>query len=281
MSDMKSSGLGRGLGALIPQKSVAELAREIGERVLEIPLEKIVPNPRQPREQFGEQGIEDLKQSVATHGILQPLIVVQKGEGYELVAGERRLRAAKAVGLAKVPAVVRTATEQQKLELSLIENLQRENLNPIEEAKAYRALIKEFGLRHDDVARRVGKSRPVISNALRLLELPMEMQQALIAGKIAYSAARALLGLTPEERKRVFDQLMRGEKISSGEIEKKAPPQRRKEDPNLIAAGAQLREALGTKVMVNRRGTRGTIAIEFYSDEELQGIVDRVTRGPA
>lgn len=280
MSDQKSSGLGRGLSALIPQKSAAEFSREVGERVLEIPTDRILPNPRQPRELFGEQGIEDLKQSIATHGILQPLLVIQKGDGYELVAGERRLRAAKAVGLFKVPAVVRSATEQQKLEFSLIENLQRENLNPIEEAKAYRALIEEFGLRHDDVARRVGKSRPVISNALRLLELPTEMQQALITGKIAFSAARALLGLTPEERQRVFDQLMRGEKISSGEIEKKTPPQHRKEDPNLIAAAAELREALGTKVTVNRRGARGTIAIEFYSDEELQGIVDRVTRGP-
>lgn len=273
MSD-RSTGLGRGLGALIPQKSTEEMSRELGERVLEIPINKIIPNSRQPREQFGEAGIEDLKQSILTHGILQPLVVIKKDDGYELVAGERRLRAAKGIGLARVPAVVRTATEQQKLELSLIENLQRENLNAIEEAKAYRALIDEFGLRHDEVAARVGKSRPVVSNTLRLLDLPEEIQQALIAGRIAYSAARALLGVSPEERKRTFDRLMRGEKISSGEIEKQLPPQRRKEDPNLRAAEARLRESLGTKVVVNRRGSRGTIVIEFYSDEELAALLD-------
>lgn len=279
MSNTKPTGLGRGLDALIPQKSTQQLSKEVGERVLEIPVEKIVPNARQPREQFSVQGIDDLKQSIAKHGILQPLVVIVKDDGYELVAGERRLRASKAIGLTKVPAIVRTATEQQKLELSLIENLQRENLNPIEEAKAYRALIEEFKLSHEDVARQVGKSRPVVSNTLRLLDLSEDMQQAIIEGKIAYSAGRALLGLSEVERKKVFAQLMRGEKISTGEIEKKAPPQRRQEDPNLKAAEAKLRELLGTKVVVNRRGDRGTITIEFYSDEELEALLGKLGRG--
>ncbi len=273
----KPAGLGRGLGALIPKKSVEELTKEMGAPVSEIPVEKIRPNPRQPRAAFGEADLGELTDSIRLHGILQPLVTIRSGDGYELIAGERRLRAAKRLGLATVPAVVRTADEQQKLELSLIENIQRKDLNPIEEARAFRALIEEFGLTHDEMARRVGKSRPVISNTIRLLDLAPEMQQALIEGRLAYSAGRALLGVpTDAERFALFRRMMGGEKISSGEIEKKAPPQRRAEDPNLKAAETELRETLGTKVVVSRRGKRGTITIEFYSDEDLRAILNRL-----
>lgn len=275
---MQTSGLGKGLGALIPKKTIAEFSKEIGEQVFEIPVEKIRPNPRQPRREFTAASLEELTHSIRAHGILQPIVVMKTPEGYELIVGERRLRAAKKVGLMSVPAVVRTASDTEKLELSLIENLQREDLNPIEEARAYRALIDEFMLTHDEIARRVGKSRPVISNALRLLDLPAEMQEALINGKMTYSAARALLSVpTDTERWTLFRRLMQGEKIGSAEIEKKAPPQRRAEDPNLKAAEAELREALATKVTVGRRGSRGTIVIEFYSDEELRAILNRIT----
>lgn len=273
--NQKTSGLGRGLSSLIPQKTTQQLSKEIGERVFEVPVEKIKPNPRQPRASFDVQASEELVESIKEHGILQPLIAIKTGDEYELIAGERRLRAAKAVGMETVPVVVRAADEQQKLELSLIENLQRQDLNPIEEAKAFRALYKEFGLSHDIISKQVGKSRPVISNTMRLLDLPQDIQQALIDKKIAYSAARALLALTPAEQRRTFEQLMRGEKVLTTEIEKKAPPQHRYEDPNLKAAEAKLREALGTKVTVKRRGTRGTIIIEFYSNEELASVLKR------
>lgn len=273
---MKSGGLGRGLGALIPQKTTEELSKEVGERVLEVPVDQIKPNPRQPREYFGAQGLDDLMQSIATHGILQPLVVIRQGSGYELIAGERRFRAAKLLGLKTVPAIARTANEQQKLELALLENVQREDLNPIEEAKAYRMLAEEFGLSHDQISARVGKSRPVVSNTLRLLDLPEEMQQALARGVISYAAARALLGVAPAEQRALFARLLTGEKISSLEIEKKIPSVRRSEDPNLKAIEAKLRERLGTKVVVKRQGKRGSIVIQFYSDEEFRILIDRL-----
>lgn len=273
----KPSGLGRGLGALIPKKSIEEMTREVGERVLEIPVGLIRPNPRQPRTDFGAGALDDLMQSIAEHGILQPLIVIKLGDGYELIAGERRLRASKLLGLKTVPAIVRSATDQQKLELSLIENVQREDLNPIEAAKAYKQLIDDFGLGHEEVAKKVGKSRPAVSNTIRLLDLPAEMQQALIDRKIGYGAARALLGVPSEaERLSLFRRLMQGEKIDTKEIEHKAAPQRRVEDPNLKAAETELREALGAKVTVSRRGNRGTIVIEFYSDEELRNVLNHL-----
>lgn len=275
---MKSGGLGRGLGALIPQKSTDELSKEIGERVLEIPLDQIKPNSRQPREYFAAQGLDDLMQSIATHGILQPLVVIRQGGGYELIAGERRFRAAKLLGLKTVPAIARTASEQQKLELALLENVQREDLNPIEEAKAYRVLAEEFGLSHDQIAARVGKSRPVISNILRLLDLPDDMQQALSQGVISYAAARALLGVSPIEQRTLFARLLAGEKISSVEIEKKIQPVRRSDDPNLKAIETRLRERLGTKVSVKRQGHRGAIMIQFYSDEEFRSLIERLNK---
>ncbi|MDP3985427.1 MAG: ParB/RepB/Spo0J family partition protein [bacterium] len=274
----KSGGLGRGLGALIPRKHTDEVADTISElRVQEISVDQIHPNPRQPREHFAEESLEELSRSIAEHGIMQPLIVLRMGNGYELVAGERRLRASKKIGLKTVPAIVRTATDQQKLELALLENIQREDLNPIEEARAYRALSEEFGMSHDEIAKRVGKSRPVVSNMMRLLELPDEMQQALAKGTVSYAAARALLGVaSPEERWALFRRLAGGERISSAEIERRAPTVRRVEDPNLKAVEQRLREALGTKVKIKQRGGRGTITIEFYSDEELGGLVDRM-----
>ncbi|MBI4280728.1 ParB/RepB/Spo0J family partition protein [Candidatus Uhrbacteria bacterium] len=272
---MKPSGLGKGLGALIPKKTAEEFSKELGIRVYELPVDQIKPNPRQPREQFSAQGLEGLRQSIASHGILQPLIVLRSGDWYELITGERRLRAAKLLGLKTVPAIVRTTTEQEKLEFALLENLQREDLNPIEEAKAFRALAEEFGLTHDEIARRVGKSRPAISNIIRLLELPADIQQALINRRISYTAGRALLGVSPEEQRRLFAQLMGGEKISSAVIEEKAVVKRGPDDPNLRAIEAQLRERLGTKVLIRRRGSGGVISIEFYSDEELRAIIDR------
>lgn len=275
---MKSSGLGRGLGALIPHKTTAEelAGAAIGARVHEIQVNEIKPNPRQPREHFSAQGLDDLMQSINVHGIIQPLIVLKTSGGYELISGERRLRASKLLGKKTVPAIVRTATDQQKLELALLENIQREDLNQIEEAKAYKVLSEEFNLSHEQIAERVGKSRPVISNILRLLDLPEDMQQALSGGKISYAAARALLAVPTElERRSLFARLLQGEKISSADIEKKAVPVRRVEDPNIKAIEEKLRNIFGTKVRIIRRGEKGSISIDFYSNEELKSLIDR------
>lgn len=276
--DTKSTGLGKGLDALIPKKvATVGNASSGDERIFEVPIESVRPNPRQPRSDFAPEELNELTTSIRQHGILQPLVVMKVGNGYELIAGERRLRAAKAVGLKMVPVVVRAANEQSKLELSLIENIQRQNLNPIEEARAFKALAVDFYLTHEDIARRVGKNRSVVSNTLRLLDLPRDIQDALTAGKINHTAARALVSLPESDQRRVFLQLMRGEKLTTRDIEKKAAPMRRTIDPNIMAAEAKLREALETRVTVNRRGKRGTILIEFFSDEELKRIMERLS----
>ncbi|KKR04869.1 MAG: Stage 0 sporulation protein J [Parcubacteria group bacterium GW2011_GWC2_39_14] len=277
--NQNTGGLGRGLNSLIPQKNNPPTGRVFDERkgnLLEVSVNEIRPNTRQPRLDFGEQAQEELVGSVREHGILQPLVVIRHEDHYELIAGERRLRAAKEVGLKTVPVIVRTADEQTKLELSLIENLQRQDLNAIEEAKSFKALHEEFGMSHDDIAKRVGRSRPVISNTIRLLDLPGDIQDALIVKRINYTQSRALLALSQIEQRRTFEELMRGEKIISSDIEKRAPPTRRQEDPNLKAAEARLREVLGTKVLVKRRAGRGSIVVEFYSDEELQDLIYKI-----
>ncbi len=273
-------GLGKGLDALIPKKTPGPSPLGGGSEIaLEIPVEAIKPNPRQPRQEFREEELAGLCASIEAHGILQPLVVMKAGDGYELIAGERRLRAARRLGLKTVPVVVRAATEQTKLELSLIENLQRQNLNPIEEAKAFRALSQDFYLTHEEIARRVGRHRSVISNTIRLLDLPADIQQAVAAGQVAYASARALLSLATEERQQTFDQLMRGEKLTTRDIERKTARRRVTRDPNLEAAEARLREKLETRVIVSRHGPRGAITIEFYSDEDLKKILDRLLGG--
>ncbi len=273
--DNRSTGLGKGLDALIPKKTNIMSSSSNDEHVFEISIESVRPNPRQPRTDFAPEELNELTASIRQHGILQPLVVIKVGSGYELIAGERRLRAAKAVGLKMVPVVVRAANDQAKLELSLIENIQRQNLNPMEEARAFRALADDFYLTHEDIARRVGKTRSVVSNTVRLLDLPRDIQDALAAGKINYASARALISLPEIDQRRVFEQLMRGEKLTTRDIEKKSAPQRRTIDPNIAAAESALREALETRVTVNRRGKRGSILIEFFSDEELKRILER------
>jgi len=208
------SGLGRGLGSLIPKKTVtygqnpfatgaaAEDAVVLNDcdRVLKINPARIVINPQQPRTHFNEAALNDLTQSVKQHGIIQPLIVTKKGDDFELIAGERRWRAAKALNLKEVPVIVRAEQEQKKLELALIENLQRENLNPLESARAYQRLISEFNITQEEAAHKLGKARSSIANALRLLSLPAAIQEALAAGKITEAHAKYLLGLEGEDK---------------------------------------------------------------------------------
>ncbi|MBI4139032.1 ParB/RepB/Spo0J family partition protein [Candidatus Uhrbacteria bacterium] len=282
----RQSGLGRGLGALIPQRETAEpeSPRPIAgdeTSVRRIPVDAIDPNPHQPRMHFEHAALEDLVSSIKEHGVLQPVVVTVKSDGrYELIVGERRLRASKIAGLETVPAIVRSATEQQKMELALIENVQRADLNPIEEARAYVRLMEEFGMTQDDVGRRVGKSRPQVANTIRLLQLPESIQHALVEKKISASNARTLLSVpSDDERLRLFDSLLAGQfTVRQTEARVGRTRQPKMADPNLAGLENRLREALGTRVTVTRdpRG-EGEIRIRFYNEEDLQEIIKKIS----
>jgi len=300
-------GLGRGLASLIPPKKNPELASEATSVALphpvsalppttashpdtpvtrEVAIGDIVPNPHQPRLHFDEEKLEELTDSIRTHGVLQPLVVTRLETGkYELIAGERRLQAARRAGLTTVPIVLRGATgEEEKLELAIIENIQRHDLNPIEEAKAYLRLTDEFGLHQDEVAKKMGKSRPTVSNTLRLLTLPVEIQRAIIEQKISEGHAKALLAIENSEKQRALFDLILSEELTVRETEDKARAVsvrshlRMGHDvaPEIAAKEGWLSEQLGTKVKIQPKGKGGKITIEFYSNEELNGILGRL-----
>ncbi|TAK04967.1 ParB/RepB/Spo0J family partition protein [Patescibacteria group bacterium] len=283
-------GLGRGLGSLIPSgppsapppQPAASPSAAASAGVLRVDIDQIRPNPQQPREHFAHRDLDDLIASIKRHGILQPLVVTKTADGYELIAGERRLRAARMAGLTDVPVIVRSAEEQDKLELALVENIQRADLNPIEEARAYRKLIDDYDLTQEIVAERLGKSRPQVANTLRLLDLPEEVQSAVREGRVPVTAARALLALEgPEQQLAWWKRLTQGDMtvrdVERGVRAAKGLPART--DPNLAAAEEQLRAALGTKVDIHKRGPSGRIAIAFFSDEELDALVRRLAAG--
>ncbi|MBI2484858.1 ParB/RepB/Spo0J family partition protein [Candidatus Uhrbacteria bacterium] len=274
------SGLARGLGALLPQKEsltsqvLPELAKD---GMQEIPVAKISENPFQPRKHFSASEMDDLMVSIKEHGILQPLIVTRRGDGFELIAGERRLRAARDLGMAQVPAVVRTASDQEKLELALIENIQRQQLGALEEAVAYKALIEEFNLTQAAAAERVGKSRSEVANTMRLLDLPEAMKSALRDGKITRTHARTLLSETdPAKRETLFQAMLAGGLtvrqaeghvgIGTKRLGKKGA------DPNLAAHAAKLREVFGTKVEIDTN----KVSFFYYSKEELRDLLSRL-----
>lgn len=283
--------LGRGLGSLIPQKHPPEprkssLTEEVipsaRREVADIEIVLIKANPRQPRVRFSPGDLEDLVNSIREHGILQPLVVTKSEEGYELVAGERRLRASTLLGLKTVPAIVREATEQQKLEWALIENVQRQDLDAMEEAVAYAALLEEFQLTQEEVAKRVGKSRSAIANTIRLLELPEVIQDALKHGKITKSHARTLLAeQDPEKQLALFHSMMNGG-VTVREAEARVAPKSVSrttagKDPNIAAHEKRLREILGTRIDITEKGGKGKIAISFYSREELMNLLTRLS----
>ena len=284
----KYTGLGRGLSSLIPSRtdkvSLPIPAAVAGdEMIIRAPLKKVVPNPQQPRTNFDTEGLEELVQSIREHGIVQPLIVCAHGEGYQVIAGERRLRAAQLLELETVPVIVREVQEQEKLELALIENIQRRNLNPIEEAVAYQRLINEFNLTQEQVAKRVGKSRSVITNTLRVLSLPTEIQQALVHGKISYSTARVIAGLPAEQRLSFFRKVLAqdltvraAEGAAKQVIVRKHT--RRSKDAYLMQLEDDLQTALGTKVEIKKSGKTGKVSIDFYSDEDLSRLTERLLR---
>ena len=281
----RAQGLGRGLASLIPQRTVGQ------PTTIDIPITRISPNPHQPRKRFGAEELASLTESIIEHGVLQPILVTETVDGYQLVAGERRLRAAQAAGLERIPAVVRQLADREQIELALVENLQREDLDPLETAEAYRQLIEEFGFTQDDVANRVGKARSTVANTLRLLDLAPGVQAAVADGRLTEGHGRALGGLAVELQDRVLDSVT-GQELSVRQTEelvrrlrepKPEPtgPLARRTDPELERVEEDLRRSLGTKVSLARSRRGGRIVIEYYSDEELGRLYERLTGGNA
>ncbi|MBC7225714.1 MAG: ParB/RepB/Spo0J family partition protein [Thermoflexales bacterium] len=272
-------GLGRGLEALIP----------VGEEtagILEVPVDEIRPNPHQPRMLIRDDELVELALSIQTHGVLQPLIVVREGDGYQLVAGERRWRAAKLAGLTTVPVIVKDLAPQQTLELALVENLQRKDLNPLEEAAAYRQLIEEFGLTHEEVAQRVGRSRVAVTNTLRLLKATDAVKEALLNGRIGEGHARALLALEDPQAQAAALRIVLRQGLTVRQTEelvgrilqtRPQKPTARPTAPEVQALEDRFRQALGTRVQVRPGKKGGRIIIYYYSEEELEGLYERLT----
>jgi len=280
--------LGRGLSALIPGAAEAKAETKTDANNLKIDIDRISPSPFQPRRRFDEAKIEELASSIRNQGIIQPLVVRPKGDGYELIAGERRWRAAMKAGLLEVPAVIREASDQEALQLALVENLQREDLNPIEEASGYRRLQEEFHWSQEEMAERVGKSRPAIANAMRLLALPGEVQHEVASRNLPVGQARALLGLQSEPLIVSSCREVIAKGLSTRETEKlvrrlMAGRRRRRQvsliDPDLKSIAEELQRSLGTRVRLipKARSTKGKIEIEYYTLVDLERIIHAIT----
>ncbi len=291
---MKKTSLGTGLSSLIPNKlnknkeinvplKKKNFASSDSDEVIKIPIENIVPNPNQPRYYFDGDNLKELSESIKEHGVIQPILVTKiNGNKYELIAGERRFQASKLIGLEKIPAVVRLATSQQKLELALVENIQRHDLNSIEEAKAYQKLGKEFDLTQEEIAKKTGKSRSSIANIIRLLDLPVEIQRGIITGKITEGHARAILGLENPEKQRALYELILKNNLTVRAAENKVKEitvhtHKRKvlkqADPYIQDLEDSIQQKLGTRIKIKKHGVSGKITIDFFSEEEFGKIV--------
>jgi len=280
----RPQGLGRGLAALIPQRSPQSSGS------IEIPLDRIRANPRQPRLRMHDDALATLTASIREHGVIQPVLVTETLDGYQLVAGERRVRAARAAGLERIPAVIRQLADREQLELALVENLQREDLDPVESARAYRQLIDEFGFSQEDLAARVGRARSTVANTLRLLELHDDVQAAIADGRLTEGHGRALGGLEVDHQGKVLDtvvdqdlsvrqteELVRRIRVPRVPRETATTPT----DPELERVEEDLRRALGTKVRLARSRRGGRIVIDYFSDEELGRLYERLMGGTA
>ena len=278
---MKRRALGKGLGSLLPERPATVIQEKAGYLLLNV--DEVVPNPSQPRSHFDDEGMEDLAESIRGAGVLNPILVRDTGSGYELIAGERRLRAARLAGLTHVPARVQHVGRGRSLELAIIENIQRQQLNPIEEARAFSSLMVEFGLTQEEVASQVGRKRASVTNTLRLLKLPEKVQTYLQEGKLTAGHAKALLALdSDEEIVNMAEAFVTGAvtvrsaeemtKSRAGRTARKTPVGT---DPNIADAEQRLQRALGTKVRIKRSSEgKGRIEVEFYSDEELQRLFE-------
>ena len=282
---MEPSRLGRGLDAILARGPEPE---HEGQRILEIPVSDVHPNPSQPRADFDPDALGELVESVSRNGVLQPVIVRADADGYQLIAGERRWRAAVQAGLPTIPAIVRAASDNESLELALIENIQRQDLNPIEQAKAYRDLIDRFALTQEEAAARVGKKRSSIANLLRILDLPQDIQDAVSRGTLTMGHARSLLGLPDRaEIRRLAARIQRDdlyvrqtERIVADRL-RRAKPTRKPEGlrpPHILDLEAKLRTALGTRVTIvqNRNRKKGRIIIDFFSEDDFQRLLEHL-----
>lgn len=285
---VRKAGLGKGLGALIPGGENEEPQQTGG--AIEISTDIIIPNPHQPRQLHNDEELAELAASIREHGILQPLIVSKEdfSEQYTLIAGERRLRAARLAGLQNVPVLIRQATEQQQLELALIENVQRSDLMPLETATAYQELADSFALSHEEIATRVGKSRVSVTNTIRLLKLPETVKAALAEGKISEGHARALLALnSPQSQIAALNTILKNnlnvrqtEELVRNLSGTKTPrPTKQAASPEIKAIEEKLRNILGTKVTLRHGKKGGSLVIHYYSDEELETLLDQILKG--
>ena len=293
-------GLGKGLDSLIPTNvmmesevkhatvSTASSPEEEKDGTLMVKLSKVEPNREQPRKNFDEDSLQELAESLKQFGMLQPILVQNRGDYYEIIAGERRWRAAKIAGLKEVPVIVRELTDQEIVEISLIENIQREDLNPIEEAQAYKRLLTEFHLKQDEVAGRVSKSRTAVTNSMRLLKLCDEVQKMVVDDMISTGHARALISIEDPEEQYLIAQKIFDEKLSVREVEKLVkdlhkPPKPPKEENKTLQAiyqeiSERLKQSLSTKVSVSaKQNGAGKIEIEFYNHEDLERLLERIT----
>lgn len=283
---VKNRGLGKGLGALIPELNEANF-----ERQSEIAIDDITTNPFQPRKEFSEEKLQELADSIRTHGVIQPLVVREVDGSYQLIAGERRLRASKIAGLTAVPVFVLSMTDQAMMEAALVENLQREDLNPMEAAAAFQRLMDEFQLTQDEIAKKVGKSRSAIANTLRLLNLPREIQQDLVNGVLTMGHARAILGLDSLEEQRKAWAMVREKQLSvrqTEELVKKLSdsllvsrethqsPQKVNSNPIMMEIEEKLQHNFGTKVKIKPSGQGGKIEIDYYSTDDFNRIYEKM-----
>lgn len=279
---MTRQALGKGLSTLLKDREGTS-----DQELLELDVDLLEPNRYQPRQVFSEDKLEELAQSIKTHGIVQPIVARRHGDRYQIVAGERRWRAAQRLGMLKVPVLVKVIGDERLLEASLIENIQRENLNPIEEAKAYQRLAHEFNLTQEDLAERTGKDRSTVTNFLRLLKLTEDIQRLVLEERLSMGHARALLALDSVEEQR--DLAMRclhhdwsvrqlEKTIAYLKVGKELHPEPKRVDPNVKAAVEKLEHALGTRVRIVEKNKKGRIEIEYYSQEELQRLYEYLVR---
>ncbi|QSX07571.1 ParB/RepB/Spo0J family partition protein [Alkalibacter rhizosphaerae] len=278
-------GLGRGLQALIPEEQPKD-----NEGVLHVPIDRIYPNKNQPRVNFDKEKLEELASSIKEHGVIQPIVISKEEDGYKIIAGERRWRGAKMAGLKEIPAIIMSVTEMQIMELALIENLQREDLNEIEAASAYRDLMDQFKLTQQEIAQRLGKSRTAIANTLRLLNLPKDIQKLIENNTITPGHGRCILSLEGEKRQILLERILK-DKLSVREAEKlvqtlkKDKPVKKEKDPNpaldrlfIQDLEEQLQHVFGTKVNIQEKNNRGKIEIEFYGNDDLERIMELLSK---
>ena len=271
-------GLGKGLGALIPEGEESDR-----NSIVEIKITDIEANDRQPRKAFNDETLVDLSESIKEHGVVQPIIVRKLGSSYQIIAGERRWRAARLAGKKTIPAIVKECSDLEVMELALIENLQREDLNSIEEATAYKSLIEEYNMTQDEISKKIGKSRPAIANSLRLLQLPQEIKNMIAEGKISQGHARALLSISGEKKQIDMAEKIIAQQLNVRQIEKLAKDTKQKKKKEVLPDAYQieinqleerLRAVFGTKVTIHHKKNRGSIEIEYFSDEEFDRILE-------